>query len=202
AVCTDYTDADSGPRPVERGQSGATAPLNPWVTVRNTTDIYKHIWAGDDRIATQRDNDGNEELQRYFIHKDLQGSTNIVTDPLGKTFQHQEYFAGGEVWFDENSTVFRTPFQFGDGYVDGVRDLINFTDRWYDPIREVMYSPDPVLTDDPTAVVATPSLRSAYAFAGSNAITNVDHSGREWTKAQKKAFVKNNFTAIRNLLAS
>jgi hypothetical protein len=43
--------------------------------------------------------------------KDLQGSTNIVSDVLGNTFQHQEYFPGGEVWFAEKSTVFRTPFQ-------------------------------------------------------------------------------------------
>jgi RHS repeat-associated protein len=185
---TDYTYDDSGQRAIERGPAGETATLNPWATVRNTTDIYKHIWAGDDRIATQRDEGGNQELKQYFLHKDLQGSTNIVSDVLGNTFQHQEYFPGGEVWFAEKSTVFRTPFQYGGGYVDEVRDLDNFGDRWYDPIRELMYSPDPVLTDDPMAIVGTPSLRAAYAFAGSNPVANIDPSGRQFTPAQQAFF--------------
>ena len=143
---TDYTYDDSGQRAIERGPAGETATLNPWATVRNTTDIYKHIWAGDDRIATQRDEGGNQELKQYFLHKDLQGSTNIVSDVLGNTFQHQEYFPSGEVWFAEKSTVFRTPFQYGGGYVDEVRDLDNFGARWYDPSRELFYSPFPCIS--------------------------------------------------------
>jgi RHS repeat-associated protein len=164
--------------------------------------MYKHIWAGNDRIATQRDRGGEEELQRYFLHKDLQGSTNIVTDYLGNTFQHQEYFPGGEVWFSDNSTVFRTPFQYGGSYIDEVRGLYNFGDRWYDPVRETMYSPDAVLTDDPTAIVTTPSLRAAYAYAGSNSVTNIDPSGRQFTPAQRKAFIKANFQRARELVAN
>jgi RHS repeat-associated protein len=198
---TDYTYDDTGQRAIERGPGGETATLNPWATVRNTTDMYKYVWAGNDRIAEQRDNGGNEEMQRYFLHKDLQGSTNIVTDPLGNTFQHQEYFPGGEVWFADNSTVFRTPFQYGGGYVDEVRALYNFGDRWYDPIRELMYSPDPVLVDDPAAIVTTPSLRAAYAFAGSNAVTNIDPSGQQFTPAQRKAFIKANFKQARAIVA-
>jgi RHS repeat-associated protein len=97
--------------------------------------------------------------------------------------------------------VFRTPFLYGGGYLDEVRALENFGARWYDPIREMMYSPDPVLTDDPTAVVTTPSLRAAYAFAGSNAVANVDPSGQQFTPAQRKAFIKANFQQARNLLA-
>jgi RHS repeat-associated protein len=198
---TDYNYDDSGQRAIERGPSGETATLNPWVTERNTTDVYKHIWAGNDRIGTQRDNGGNQELQQYFLHKDLQGSTNIVTDVLGNTFQHQEYFPTGEVWIAENSTVFRTPWQYDGGYVDEVRDMINFGARWYDPIRELMYSPDLVLTSDPMAIVSTPSLRSAYAFAGSNPLTYVDPGGQQFTQAQAKAFIKANFKEARAVVA-
>jgi RHS repeat-associated protein len=198
---TDYTYDDSGQRAIERGPAGETATLNPWATVRNTTDMYKYVWAGNDRIAEQRDNGGNEELQRYFLHKDLQGSTNVATDYLGNTFQHQEYFPSGEAWVTDNSTVFRTPFLYGGGYLDEVRTLDNFGARWYDPIREMMYSPDPVLTDDPTAIVTTPSLRAAYAFAGSNAVANVDPSGQQFTPAQRKAFIKANFKQARAIVA-
>jgi RHS repeat-associated protein len=149
--------------------------------------MFKHIWAGDDRIGTQRDDGGNQELKQYFLHKDLQGSTNIVTDITGNTFQHHEYFATGEVWVDEKSTVFRTPYQYEGGYVDEVRAIVNFGARWYDQNRELMYSPDPVLVDDPNAIVQTPQLRAAYAFDGSNPITNVDPGGQQSTPAQKTA---------------
>ena len=146
---TDYNYDDSGQRAIERGPAGETATVNPWVTVRNTTEIYKHVWAGNDRIGTQRDDGGIQEIKQYFLHKDLQGSTNIVTDITGNTFQHHEYFATGEVWVDEKSTVFRTPYQFGGGYVDEVRKIINFGARWYDQNREMFYSPDPVLDRRP-----------------------------------------------------
>ena len=182
---TDYTYDDSGQRAIERGPSGETATLNPWATVRNGAEIFKHVWAGDDRIGTQRDDGGIQEVKQYFLHKDLQGSTNIVTDITGKTFQHHEYFATGQVWVDEKSTTFRTPYQYGGGYVDEVRELANFGARWYDQNRELFYSPDPVLVDDPMAVVGTPALRSAYAFAGSNPLTYVDPSGWEFTPAEK-----------------
>ncbi len=198
---TDYNYDDSGQRAIERGPAGETATVNPWVTVRNATEIYKHVWAGNDRISTQRDDGGNQEIKQYFLHKDLQGSTNIVTDITGNTFQHHEYFATGEVWVDEKSTVFRTPYQFGGGYIDEVRELANFDARWYDQNREMFYSPDPVLTDDPMAIVGTPSLRSAYAFAGSNPLTYVDPGGQQFTQAQAKAFIKANFKEARALVA-
>jgi RHS repeat-associated protein len=181
---TTYQYDDTGQRTIERGPAGETAFINPWVTVRNRNEIFKHIWAGDDRIATQRDDGLNEELKRYFLHKDLQGSTNMVTDYRGDTFQHHEYFPTGQVWVDESSTVFRTPYQYGGGYVDEVREILNFGSRWYDQNREMFYSPDPVLVDDPLAVIDDPGLNFAYAYAGSSPLTFVDPTGLKRTRAQ------------------
>jgi RHS repeat-associated protein len=144
------------------------------------------VWAGNDRIGTQRDDGGIQEVKQYFLHKDLQGSTNIVTDITGNTFQHHEYFATGEVWVDEKSTVFRTPYQYGGGYIDEQRKIINFGARWYDQRREMLYSPDPVLYDDPMAIVGAPTLRAAYAYANSNPLTYVDPGGREFSEAQRE----------------
>ncbi|GEM_PF-1329699 len=191
---TDYTYDDQGQLAIERGPSGETAFINPWVSVRNGTDLYKHIWLDDERIGTQRDNEGGanndpandggyEETQRYFLHTDLQGSTNVVTGPTGDTFQHQEYFPTGEVWVDEHSTVYRTPYQYAGGYTDEQRDIISLGDRWYDQRREMFTTVDPVLVDDPTIVVGSPELRTTYAYAGSNAIRFVDPSGQLFTIA-------------------
>ncbi len=194
---TSYRYDDSGQRMIERGPNGETAFVNPWFTLRNGTEIYKHVWAGDERIATQRDDGGEEELTRYFLHKDLQGSTNMVTDWRGDTFQHLEYFPGGEIWFMENSTVYRTPYLFGGHYYDERRDLLDVGPRWYDTRLEMLYSPDPLLVADPTAVIGQPELRAAYSFAGSNPVTYIDPSGLEFIlveshqdawKAKSKAF--------------
>lgn len=198
---TDYNYDDSGQRAIERGPAGETATINPWVTVRNATEMWKDVWAANDRLGTKRDDGGNQEVKQYFLHKDLQGSTNIVTDITGNTFQHHEYFATGEVWVDEKSTTFRTPYQFGGGYVDEVREIVNFGARWYDQNRELFYSPDPVLTDNPMAIVGTPSLRAAYAFAGSNPLTYIDPGGQQFTQAQAKAFIKANFQQARAIVA-
>jgi hypothetical protein len=65
----------------------------------------------------------------------------------------------------------------------------------------MFYSPDPVFIDDPMAIVATPSLRAAYAFAGSNPLTYIDPGGDQFTKAQAKAFIKANFKQARAIVA-
>jgi len=190
ASSTTYQYDDTGQRTIERGPAGETAFINPWVTVRNGNEIYKHVWAGGDRIATKIEQSGQEELKRYFLHKDLQGSTNVVTDYRGDTFQHHEYFPTGQVWIDESSNVFRTPYQYGGGYVDEVRGIINFGSRWYDQNREMFYSPDPILVDDPLAVIDDPSLSSAYSYAGSNPLTFIDPTGLRRTRAQALRLTK------------
>jgi RHS repeat-associated protein len=175
---TTYNYDDQGNRTIEGGPGGETATLNQWVTIVDGAPLWKHIWAGDDRISTQRDDGGNNEINKqYFMHKDLQGSANVVTDANGDTFQHHEYFAGGEQWVTEDSTVFRTPYQYAGGYLDEQRSVIDLGARWYDQIRNTFYSPDPLLTDDPTAVQDEPGLSNAYSYALSNPVGYVDPTG-------------------------
>ena len=181
---TTYAYDENGERRTERGPGGETAFVNPAVSVLNGNVMYKHIWAGDDRLATQKTLPTGVEPV-YFLHKDLQASTNVVTDSGGNVFQHQEYFPTGEPWITENSTVFRTPYQYAGGYTDNSRDTINIGSRWYDQNRELFYSPDPALTDT-SAVADQPSISAAYAYAGSNPVANVDPSGNLWTPVNRK----------------
>jgi RHS repeat-associated protein len=186
---TEYRYDDSGNRMIERGPAGETAFVNPFITTRNRNELYKHIWVDKERIATQRDDGPFEETKRYFLHKDLQGSTNLVTDAVGQVFQHHEYFPNGDVWIDEKSTQFRTPYQFGGAYIDEVRDIANMGARWYDQNREIFYAPDPALSLDPTALMRKPAMAAAYAYSGSNPIGNIDPSGLEFFTVQRRAAV-------------
>jgi RHS repeat-associated protein len=116
---------------------------------------------------------------RYFVHQNLQGSTNIVTDDLGLVFQRIEYFPSGEIWIHEHGDVHRTPYLYADAYFDEFRDLISLGDRWYDPREQFLYSPDPVLHDDVDDVIADPALLPAYSYAQSNPLSLIDTSGRQ-----------------------
>lgn len=178
ATTTDTYD-ESNRLAIERGPAGETAFVNQWYTVRNGTVAYKHIWVGDDRVATQRVfTDGTDEFQRYFLHKDLEQSTNIVTDPTGKVFEHFEYFPGGEIWVLEHGDEHRTPYTFAGGYWDEVRQLLNLGQRWYESREQFFYSPDPVLVDDPTRVIDDAALLAAYTYAEANPLRLVDRDGR------------------------
>ena len=99
-------------------------------------------------------------------------------------FQHHEYFPNGDVWIDEKSTQFRTPYQFAGAYIDETRDIANMGARWYDQNREIFYAPDPALSNDPTALLRKPAMAAAYAYAGSNPIGNIDPSGLEFFTVQ------------------
>lgn len=192
STTTEYAYDDMGRRVIERGPNGEHAFINPWVTVRNGNELIKQIWVDDELIAQQRDPGDNPytaEGQRYFLHKDLQGSTNVVTDASGQTFQHQEYLPTGEVWIDEHSTVYRTAYQYAGAYTDERRTLIDFGQRWYDARREMFLTVDPALTE-PFNVVGAPELQASYAYAASNAIRYTDPSGALFTIAKANDVVR------------
>jgi hypothetical protein len=66
----------------------------------------------------------------------------------------------------------------------------------------MFYSPDPVLYDDPSSGVGNPALAWAYAFAGSNPLTNIDPSGNEFFTAQSAKAVTRKYKAERKFIAS
>ncbi|MDH4077531.1 MAG: hypothetical protein OEW29_16495 [Acidimicrobiia bacterium] len=186
---TTYAYDDTGRLGIERGPGGETAFVNRWYRVRNGSVAWKDVWIGDRRIATKRQfDDGAEELQGYFFHTDLQGSTNMVTDAGGLAFQHLEYFPGGEVWIHEHSDVFRTPELFTGAYYDEFRDLYSVGQRWYAPREQMFMSVDPALTQESLKTVADPGLLWAYSYAENNPGRFVDRDGRLPRSAQEAAY--------------
>ena len=136
----------------ERGGGPETIFLNAWVTIVSQK-IYKNINDGLDKIATKMDADAAFETKSLYLHNDLVGSTNIVTDNQGRGFQRHEYFPSGEIWISDHKEEIRTPFQFGDGYYEEHFEIVLFGGRWYDTERELFLAPDPLLSADPRATI-------------------------------------------------
>jgi len=176
---TTYTYDDQGQLALQRGPQGETAFVNRYYTVLNGTVAWKNYWAGAERIATKMQMpDGQPEQMEYFLHKDLQGSTNFITDAGGAVFEYLEYFPSGEQWVFEHSDSFHTSYLYAGGYLDDFRELYNFGARWYAPQEQMMYSPDPLLVQEPAASIADPSLLPAYTYVENNPLRLVDQSGR------------------------
>jgi RHS repeat-associated protein len=180
--------ADDGTQLRESGAGPETIFLNQWVTIRSQK-IYKHVWAGDDRILVKMDSDAKYETKELYSHHDLAGSTNIVTDVQGRGFQRHEYFPSGEIWINDRKEEIRTPFQFANGYYEDHFDIVLFGPRWYDTERELFLTPDPVLIDDVGALIDQPALGGAYTYAGANGVGNVDPSGQTFFSGHQRAAI-------------
>ncbi|MHA6525880.1 SpvB/TcaC N-terminal domain-containing protein [Tessaracoccus sp. G1721] len=173
----------------QHGGGPETLFLNPWVTVRSQK-IYKHVTDGTDTLVTKMDAGSSEETTQMFVHRDVVGSTNMVSDVQGRGFQRHEYFPSGEMWIVDNKETIRTPFQYGDGYYEDTLDMILFGPRWYDSQRELFLAPDPILVDVPRALIDQPALGGAYTYAGASPLTNVDPSGQAFFSAHQRVGVK------------
>jgi RHS repeat-associated protein len=173
----------------EHGGGPETTFLNAWVTVVSEK-IYKNVNDGLDKIATKMDTGALFEDKQWYLHTDLVGSTNIVTDVQGRGFQRHEYFPSGEIWIQDHKEEIRTPFQFGDGYYEEHFGIVLFGARWYDTERELFLAPDPLLSADPRATIDSPGLLGAYTYAGAAPVINVDPTGLDFFGAHQRAAVK------------
>ena len=131
------------------------------------------------RIETKKaESPGLQENKRYFLHKDLQGNTNMVTDLAGVPFEHLIYFPGGEPWILESSTTFREMFTYAGAYYDDSRLLLSLGRRWYEPREEYLFTSDPGLLDIPESVIDDPALIPPYTYGENNPLRLADHDGR------------------------
>ncbi|WP_278234993.1 SpvB/TcaC N-terminal domain-containing protein [Isoptericola sp. AK164] len=126
-----------------------------------------------------------EDLTVHFFHTDLQGSLRVVTDEVGSVYQYLEYLPSGQKWVAGQSRIKDTPHLFAGGWTDSTYKTVNFGERWYSWRDQRFLSTEPLLTEDPDAVVADPGLLSAYTYAAANPLRYVDTTGRAPLPASK-----------------
>ncbi len=120
----------------------------------------------------------NGENKMYYVHTDIQGSFNSITDESGNIVQEMNFDAWGKRrnptnWSYDNLA---TTFLFDRGYTGHEHldafGLINMNGRVYDPMNGRFLSPDPIVHDP-----FNTQCYNRYSYCFNNPILYTDPSG-------------------------
>ncbi|MCL2449853.1 MAG: RHS repeat-associated core domain-containing protein, partial [Polyangiaceae bacterium] len=182
----------AGQRTAKRANdSTQTAYFGPYMTVRDGTVVTKHIFAGDERVATKIvPNLADEQCSNctdspsvLYFHSDHLGSTSFVSDATQALVSRQEYFPSGEQWLDMDNPTQGIPptYLFNGKELDTETGLYYYGARYYDPRVQVWVSPDPILAQymrgKPNGGVITPANLDLYTYAWNNPVSTPDSNG-------------------------
>ncbi len=171
-----------GTRTHKAGSGGATYYPSAYVTLRNGTQMTKHIFAGSHRVATviapAQDVPGNG--QTYWYHADHAGTVQYTTDELGAVHEHAETLPFGESWVEEASAVDRTPYRFAGRERDSETGLTYVGARYYEAKTAQWLSADPALPEYMLGGGVGNVLNlSLYAYAWNSPVSFADLDGRQ-----------------------
>jgi hypothetical protein len=91
-----------GTRTHKSGSSGTTLDPNAYLTVRNGTEVTRHIDAGGQRVSSVAD--GVDE-RACWHHADHLGSTQYTTTQTGAVHEYDEHLPFGEQWISHASAM-------------------------------------------------------------------------------------------------
>ncbi len=114
-----------------------------------------------------------KRLYVYFYHPDHLGSTSLVTNSYGGITQNISYIPYGEVFVEETSGGWQSPYYFNAKELDEETGLYYYGARYLDPAGTRWLSADPMLEK---YVGMSP-----YNYCAGNPVKLVDEDGREFT---------------------
>jgi RHS repeat-associated protein len=183
-------DAD-GNRTHKRRTTLETVYVNPYYVIKNWLTQTKHVMVGDTRVATTMamlTTAGKPSTAGapvfFYYHPDHLQSTAFVTNQTGKLLQHDEYFASGEVWFQEalNQDSRNTqPYLFNAKELDET-GFYYYGARHLDPRMSMWINPDPILDGymrgDVNGGVFQPRNLGLYTYTWNNPVVLRDPNGQ------------------------
>ena len=134
----------------------------------------KQIYAGDTLIATVEVAAGKSAIQ--YVHPDLLGSTNAVTDTSGKLVESSDYFPYGKVREDATSGYTGEDRKFIGQVYDPAASLSYLNARYYDGTRGQFLSEDPQFWSRKQNL-GDPQTLNAYSYASDNPVAKSDPTG-------------------------
>jgi RHS repeat-associated protein len=166
------------------GTTRETLYVNQFLTVRNGTLPTKHVYLGDDRVASKAERNGTTN-STYWYHSDHIQSTQYVTTTGQALVQHLEYLPAGEIWREESNlsqpevahaTTFTGKELDASGYY-------YYGARYYDPQIQMFLSPDPMIGQyalgSRTGGLHQPRNLALYTYAWNNPLRFGDSTGAE-----------------------
>jgi len=118
----------------------------------------------------QYKNLGAQENEVYFYHPDHLGSTNWITDAVGRHYQYFQYLPFGETFVERRNGLWTTPYKFNGKPLDEETGYYNYGARMYDPTLSSWLSVDPDAYKYPHL---TP-----YNYCANNPVVLIDPDGR------------------------
>ncbi|HKY35097.1 MAG TPA: SpvB/TcaC N-terminal domain-containing protein [Polyangiaceae bacterium] len=174
-----------GKRAVHVGYHGQeeTAYLGENLTIRNGVYPSKHIYAGNDLVASKLDPEWFPHPPTLYYHSDHLGSAQFASNDEQELTQHDEFFPTGELWQSQTEGRYsnRRVTRFTGKELDPGANLYYFGARWYDPRQSQWISPDPILArymeGEFGRGVYAPGSLGLYSYARNNPVAFRDSDG-------------------------
>jgi RHS repeat-associated protein len=113
----------------------------------------------------------------YFYHPDHLGSSSLITDGTGALTQHIQYVPFGEVFVEERTNSWSTPYKFNGKELDEETGLYYYHARYYDPGLSVWLSVDPLAEKYPNW--------SSYVYTFNDPVNYTDPDGKRGRPARQ-----------------
>nr|WP_317632024.1 RHS repeat-associated core domain-containing protein [uncultured Flavobacterium sp.] len=108
----------------------------------------------------------------WWYHTDHLGSSSYLTDSNGKVSHYYNYLPFGELFNEQNNSIYENVYKFNAKELDDASGLYYYSARYYDPKLSIFLSVDPLAEETMTP----------YQYVNNNPINMVDPTGMsaEW----------------------
>jgi RHS repeat-associated protein len=120
---------------------------------------------------------GGTSTSTVYIHPDILGSTNVITNASGQFLEAMNYRPFGSTNLDLGTTGNESRGYIGQTY-DASSNLNYLNARYQDPVRGQFLSEDPIFLGNPLEQnIVNPQSLNSYSYAENNPVTKKDPTG-------------------------